>query len=223
MTKKTDKKVSSSKDILRARDYWNDVLKEEFEKETDRGAAIFATSLFDAAIKNILISFFVSNPNSTDELFDGPNAPLSSLSSKIIMCYRLGILSDRFVRDLNLIRKIRNEFAHNIQGCDFSHTGILSRIQELDKSSQTVAKLNIMESKSENENKEPRNIFLQTCSWMLSELQNKLEKGEPLLASEREFGYIEIETIRDFKKFLDKEHPEVFVKKAENNIPDNQK
>jgi DNA-binding MltR family transcriptional regulator len=75
------------------------------------------------------------------------------------MCYRLGLLSDRYVRDLNLIRKIRNEFAHNIQGCDFNHTSIYSRIQELDKSSQTVAKLNIMEGKSENENKEPRNLL----------------------------------------------------------------
>ena len=115
-----------------------------------------------------------------------------------------------------LIRKIRNEFAHNIQGCDFNHTSIFSRIQELDKSSQTLAKINIMEGNSENDNKEPRNIFLHTCSWMLSELKNKFERTEPLIASNKEFGYIEIETIRDFKKFLDKEHPDVLMKKNKN-------
>ena len=124
------------------------------------------------------------------------------------MSYRLGILSDRYVRDLNLIRKIRNEFAHNIQGCDFNHSGILSRIQELEKSSQTVAKLNIMKGLKESEDNDARNIFLQTCSWMLAEIQNKIEKLKPLTQATMEFGYIEIETIRDFKKFIDKRQKE---------------
>jgi DNA-binding MltR family transcriptional regulator len=210
---KVSNKENQTEEILKAQNYWNNVLKQEFEKETDRGAAIFATSLFDAALRNLLIGYFVANTNSKDEIFDGPNAPLSTLSSKIIMSYRLGILSDRYVRDLNLIRKIRNEFAHNIQGCDFNHSGILSRIQELEKSSQTVAKLNIMKGLKESEDNDARNIFLQTCSWMLAEIQNKIEKLKPLTQATMEFGYIEIETIRDFKKFIDKRQKEEAEKK----------
>ncbi len=210
MENNSNSKNDSKREILKARDYWNEVLKQEFEKETDRGAAIFATSLFDEALRNLLISYFVSNTSSSDELFDGPNAPLSSLSSKIIFSYRLGLLSDRFVRDLNLIRKIRNEFAHNIQGCNFKHTNILSRIQELDKSSQTVKKINIMEG---NEKIEPRNIFLLTCSWMLSAIQNKITELTSITPAGREFGYIEIATVTDFKKFLDEKYPEAFAKK----------
>ncbi|NJB84173.1 hypothetical protein [Wenyingzhuangia aestuarii] len=208
MDKKISIKENTKNEIQKAQDYWNNVLKQEFDKETDRGAAIFATSLFDAALRNLLIGYLAPNTNSKDEIFDGPNAPLSTLSSKIIMSYRLGILSDRYVRDLNLIRKIRNEFAHNIQGCDFNHSGILSRIQELDKSSQTVSKLNIMKGLKETEDKDSRNIFLQTCSWMLTEIQNKIEKLTPLSQASMEFGYIEIETIRDFKKFIDKREKE---------------
>ena len=209
MNTKLSKVPEENKETFqKAQQYWNDILKNEFEKETDRGAAIFATSLFDEALKSLLISFLVSNTSSKDEIFEGPNSPLSTLSSKITMTYRLGLLSDRFVRDLNLIRKIRNEFAHNIQGCDFTHTGIQSRVQELDKSSDTIAKLNIMENKDPGFDKNPRRIFLQTCSWMLSSIHNKIEKLEPLSAITREFGYLDTETVSDFKKFIDKRNKE---------------
>jgi DNA-binding MltR family transcriptional regulator len=217
MTKGSVSPDNSKKEILQARDYWNNVLKQEFEKETDRGAAIFATSLFDEALKNLLLSFFAPSTGSYDELFDGPNAPLSTLNAKITLSYRLGLLSNRFVRDLNLIRKIRNEFAHNIQGCDFNHTSIFSRVQELDKSSQTVSKINIMEGVKQDEKKDSRNIFLQTCSWMLSSIQSKTSELNPISPSNREFGYIELETIIDFKKFLDEKYPEIF--KKNNQIP----
>jgi DNA-binding MltR family transcriptional regulator len=217
VAKETLSQENSKREILQARDYWNKVLKQEFEKETDRGAAIFSTSLFDEALKNLLLSYFAASTSSSDELFDGPNAPLTSLSSKITLCYRLGLLSNRFVRDLNLIRKIRNEFAHNIQGCDFNHTAIYSRIQELEKSSQTVSKLNVMEGLKQDEKKDSRNIFLQTCSWMLSAIQSKISELNPISPAKREFGYLELDTIIDFKKFLDEKHPELF--KKEDKLP----
>jgi DNA-binding MltR family transcriptional regulator len=42
------------------------------------------------------------------------NQPLGDFSNKIKMCYCLGLI-DKIIRDdLNLIRKIRNEFTHDL-------------------------------------------------------------------------------------------------------------
>src|SRR3546814_2970630 len=40
--------------------------------------------------------------------------PLGNFSSKIKMCYCLGLIDKMIKEDLNLIRKIRNEFAHDL-------------------------------------------------------------------------------------------------------------
>lgn len=208
MTKKEIIKKDDKDTILKAQQYWDDVLKREFDKETDRGAAIFATSLFDEALKTLLMTFLVSNTSSKDEIFEGPNAPLSTLSSKIVMSYRLGLITDKFARDLNLIRKIRNEFAHNIQGCDFMHSSIQSRIQELDKSSEILLKLNVMDKKSDDHEKNPRRVFLMVCSWMLTSIHNKIDRLEPLKSPDKEFGYIDSAVIKDFRKFLNEKEEE---------------
>ena len=209
----TNKKLNISEDgkdtIIKAQQYWDNVLKREFEKETDRGAAIFATSLFDESLRTLLSTFLVSNSTSKDEIFEGPNAPMATLSSKITMAHRLGLITDKFARDLNLIRKIRNEFAHNIQGCDFGHSSIQSRIQELDKSSETIAKLNVMNGDNEDFDRNPRRTFLMTCSWMLTSIHNKIDKLEPLSAPSKEFGYLESSVVKDFKKFLDEKEKEL--------------
>ena len=46
-------------------------------------------------------------------LFEG-NGPFSTLSSKIDVAYALGLLSSEERRELHLLRKIRNEFAHAV-------------------------------------------------------------------------------------------------------------
>ncbi|MDQ5955092.1 MAG: hypothetical protein QG621_95 [Patescibacteria group bacterium] len=91
-------------------------LQKEFANETDRGAVLVTASLLENTLTNLLKKFFTPSCSSEDELIDVPNAPLSNFSAKIKICERLGIISPRLGRDLHLIRKIRNEFAHNIHG-----------------------------------------------------------------------------------------------------------
>lgn len=212
--KKSNKTGEIKQQFLNNQKYWDTVLKKEFEKETDRGAVIFASSLFDAALKNLLISFLVTNSNSSDDLFDSVNSPLSTFSSKISFAYRLGLISDKFARDLNLIRKIRNEFAHNIQGSDFNHSSIRSRVSEINKSSNIIDKMSAFDT---NIDRSLRNCFLQSCSWMLTSIHNKIEEVKPISASKKEFGYVDTDIIKDFKKFLD-ENPHLLKKKDELEI-----
>ena len=111
-----------------------DILDNEFRKESDRAVVILVASLLDEALTSSLKSYLTPIASSSDEIFDGSNAPLGTFSSKINMIHRLGLISSRFCRDLHLVRKIRNSFAHNIFGCTFENGSVKSRIDELIKS-----------------------------------------------------------------------------------------
>jgi hypothetical protein len=95
---------------------YHDLLHAEFAKETDRAAVIVAASMLDELLRSILVAKLVPVSSSTDELFDGANAPLGTFSARIEMAYRVGLISVKFSRDLHLVRRIRNDFAHNIHG-----------------------------------------------------------------------------------------------------------
>jgi hypothetical protein len=64
----------------------------------------------------LLRTFLIPCNTSEDPLFDGANAPLSTFNARIEMAYRLGVIDATFSRNLHLVRKIRNDFAHNVTG-----------------------------------------------------------------------------------------------------------
>jgi len=165
-------------------DYY-DILRKEFASETDRAAVIVAASMLDELLRTALIAKLVPVSSSTDELFDGANAPLGTLSSRIEASYRLGMISVKFARDLHLIRRIRNDFAHNIHGCSFDDTRVRSRVTELDNSNGILAR----SPKAAAENASTRDHFLESVSWMIFHLENYVIAIEPLEPIEEEWGY----------------------------------
>lgn len=102
----------------------------EFSEETDRAAVILGTAKLDILLYQILQRFLLPEASSTDELLDG-DAPLSSLSSKIKMAYRLGLIDSEFARALHLVRRIRNSFAHELSGVSLDSGAHRDRVREL--------------------------------------------------------------------------------------------
>ena len=96
-------------------------LKEQFQKESDRAAVILVVSILEENLETLLRSYFVPIPSASDSLFDSVSGPLSNFSAKIDMVYRLGLISGKFARDLHIVRRIRNSFAHDIYGCSFEN------------------------------------------------------------------------------------------------------
>ena len=166
---------------------WDDILENEFAKESDRAAAILVCSLFDNALVTLIRNTLVACPTNDDNLIDNPNSPVSTFSSRIDLVFRLGLISAKFCRDLHLFRKIRNEFAHNIQGCTFSNSSVHSRIIELAKSSGFIDRH--PKTRKECFPKGSRGDFLMTSSWMLWVLNNKIENSKPLFSATDEWGY----------------------------------
>lgn len=79
----------------------------------DRAAVVLGAARLDVALENALRALMSAHPNGQDNLFDN-DRPLGSLSAKIALAHRLGIIDQDVEHSLQLIRKIRNDFAHSI-------------------------------------------------------------------------------------------------------------
>jgi hypothetical protein len=114
-------------------DFWHRVLQKELEHGTDRSFVIVVATLLDQAVEALLRSHLVHVPTAEDPLFEGAYAPLQSFSAKIDLGYRLGLTSPRTCKAMHLVRRIRNDFAHEIAGCAFDSASVRSRTTALVK------------------------------------------------------------------------------------------
>ena len=103
----------------------------DFNKETDRACVILSAAILETALEKLLKSFFILTDSSHDDVFDGPIAPLGSLWAKIKIAFRLGLIDIELSHDLDVIRKVRNDFAHNITECKFDDKSAQAKVQNL--------------------------------------------------------------------------------------------
>ena len=102
-----------------------------FNKESDRGAVLIAASILDEWIVEIIESYLIKD-KASKELLYGFNAPLGTFSSRIKAAYSMGLIEKKEYEEINIIRKIRNEFGHNWQGVDFNSEKIVKECNKLD-------------------------------------------------------------------------------------------
>jgi len=102
----------------------------EFQSETDRGAALVGAAIIDHRLSETLRAFMVTKTASA-ELLDGGTAPLGTFSARIKATFALGLIDHREQRECDLIRKVRNEFAHRTHGIGFSNPKIAEACQRL--------------------------------------------------------------------------------------------
>lgn len=87
-------------------------------KQDDRGAAMVAASMIDERLRDILEGFFIEG-SASKELLDGAHAPLGTFSARAIAARSLGLIEEGEFREVNFVRKIRNEFAHDWKTASF--------------------------------------------------------------------------------------------------------
>jgi len=113
----------------------NKILKEilklisQLLSESERAAVVLGAARLDLALERSLKKAMKHHPGGNDNLF-GPDRPLGSLYAKISLAYRLGIIDSKFEHALQMIRKIRNDFAHSIADENLSSSRQSQRIQE---------------------------------------------------------------------------------------------
>ena len=84
---------------------------QEFEKESDRGAAVLAGSLIENYLAKYMKSNMIDDKN-VDDLFHG-FGPFSTFSQRFRSAYAFRLISKEQKQTLSIIQSIRNHFAHN--------------------------------------------------------------------------------------------------------------
>lgn len=103
---------------------------EELQQETDRGLPLVGAALIDTLLLETLRSFFCEDRKS-GKLLDDANSPLGTFSSRTQASYSLGLIDKHEYAEIELIRKVRNEFAHGKHGMSFQNEKVKSLCSNL--------------------------------------------------------------------------------------------
>lgn len=102
----------------------------EFNKESDRGGVLIAASYLDEILGEILKVFMVETKEAQEMIF-GFNAPIGAFSARIKAAYSFALIEENEFKELNIIRKIRNEFGHSWKQVTFEDQKINSLCNNL--------------------------------------------------------------------------------------------
>ncbi|MBX3361836.1 MAG: hypothetical protein KF912_09500 [Phycisphaeraceae bacterium] len=126
--------------------------------ESDRGVVLMAAAHLDDQLKELLSFILVDDVGAQQDLLSS-NGGCSTFSSRIALAYLLGLISKKVYRDLTLIRKIRNDFAHVATPIALADATIANRCRELSWCGDDVAD-------------SPRNKFVRCAIAVLAELHS---------------------------------------------------
>lgn len=83
------------------------------KKQPDRSLVIVMAAVIEDHLAGVIVNHLVDAKKITDNMFGGMG-PLSTFSAKIDMGFLLGLYTRDFLNALHALRKVRNEFAHNM-------------------------------------------------------------------------------------------------------------
>lgn len=134
--------------------------------ESDRGSVLMAAAFIEDKITQLLETYMVQNKKIQEKIFNG-NGALATFSSKIDMSFLLGLLAKNIYNDLGILRKLRNDFAHNAKSITFQTDYIKNRCNSL----QVVSKVALRD--------DTRAYFLRSMSTILTFINMKMDSFEP--------------------------------------------
>lgn len=102
-------------------------------KETDRGCAMIVAAHLDDKLGELLKACMVQDKEYEEEIaeFFRDPGPLGTFSARIKLARYLSIMSPQVRKDLDIIRKIRNDFGHKLEFEDFNTPSIKDRCMNL--------------------------------------------------------------------------------------------
>jgi len=160
---------------------------DEFKGESDRAAVILGAAKLDSLLAQILDHVLLPSLSSTDELLEG-DSPLATFSSRINVCYRIGIITPEFAKSLHLVRRIRNGFAHELSGCSLDSGSHSDRVKSLLLPLKSLPFFTHFRSIFFGESS-PSNNFKACLSMMAARLESRLLNSKPF-SSENQWTFV---------------------------------
>jgi len=84
-------------------------------KQDDQTMVLSLATFLEDTLGRLLLAYFRSC-KATKELVEGFNAPLGTFGIRIKAVYAFGLVTEDQFKDMEILRKIRNQFAHNWEG-----------------------------------------------------------------------------------------------------------
>lgn len=97
----------------------------------DRGAAILLATNLENALRTAIVSKLGITEEGRKGLFGEENSPCGTFSSKIIFAHAIGLFYSETRNNLDIIRTVRNAFAHATIPIDFGDQSILDACTHL--------------------------------------------------------------------------------------------
>jgi hypothetical protein len=94
-------------------------LAAELEKESDRALAIVSAAYLDHLLEILISTKYKLSKGKREHLFKYPAGMLHSFAFKITFAHMTGLISENEKQDLNILRDVRNAFAHQLIGISF--------------------------------------------------------------------------------------------------------
>lgn len=201
-------------------------LEKEFNNNSDRGIAIIAVSILELVLEKLLKNFLVESKDKNEEnnLFSN-NGALSNFSNKIVMSFRLGLISSFEKDKLSIIRQIRNTFAHKLN-CDFKSEEILSKCKKLAIQEELMVPMDLLAEEyiiDKPKKDDSKEIFKQSIYILLTmlatrQIMNTFKKRVmPDEFKNREDFHTEAIKINEFLLAL---YEDTILRKNEFNVPE---
>ena len=99
-------------------------------EERGRGAVLVGVARVDAALEHLLQAVMTPATSKGDGMFL-PERPLGSIGAKVALASRLGLIDGQVERALNVLRKLRNAFAHSAESASLGDAAHSSRLAEV--------------------------------------------------------------------------------------------
>lgn len=105
-------------------------LLESLHEHDDRSLVLTMAAFTEDTLELLLLNY-LREPKQAKELVNGFNAPLGTFSARIKAAYVLGLIHRDGFKTIEILRKIRNKFAHNWDGVSLDREDIVSLINQL--------------------------------------------------------------------------------------------
>ena len=99
-------------------------------KHDDRGMVLTLGAFAEDTLGRLLLTYLVDGKPAED-LVEGFNAPLGTFASRNKAAYSMGLLVHEQYEDLEILRKIRNAFAHSWEGISLEKVELKALIGKL--------------------------------------------------------------------------------------------
>ena len=147
---------------------------EALTKESDRGAVLISAALLEDLLERCIRSFLLDDER-VDQLLC-TSGPLGTLWARSIAALLLGILSETEFQECESVRKVRNAFAHGLEG-SFEN----QRVKD-------ICSNFVFTAKPGAKNGQPRSQYLASAIALLLSLSRR-----PTNISKRRLHYVESE------------------------------